>query len=48
MTAIQIILKGALIMLINVVFFVALVPFLGISMLWLIKEMTKEFKNLEE
>ena len=35
-------------MLVNIVFFVALVPFLGVSMKWLIKEMTKEFKNLED
>ena len=35
-------------MLINAIFFIVLIPFLGVSMKWLIKEMTKEFKNLED
>ena len=48
MTAIQIILKGGQIMLVNIVFFITLIPFLGVSMKWLIKEMTMEFKGLED
>ena len=34
-------------MLINAVFFLTLIPFLGVSMKWLISEMKKEFKNME-
>ena len=35
-------------MLINIVFFITLIPFLGVSMKWLVKEMIEEFKNLED
>ena len=35
-------------MLINAIFFITLIPFLGVSMKWLSKEMTKGFKNLED
>ena len=35
-------------MLINIVFSITLIPFLGVSMKWLVKEMIEEFKNLED
>ena len=35
-------------MLVNAIFFVTLTPFLWVSMKWLVKEMTKGFKNLED
>ena len=35
-------------MLVNAIFFVTLIPFLGVSMKWLSKEMLEEFKNLED
>ena len=35
-------------MLVNVIFFVTLIPFLVVSMKWLTKELIKEFKNLED
>ena len=35
-------------MLINLVFFITLIPFLGVSMKWLVKEIIEEFKNLED
>ena len=35
-------------MLINAMFFVTLIPFLGLSMNWLIKKLIMEFKNLED
>ena len=35
-------------MLINVIFFITLIPFLGVSMKWLTKEMIEGFKNLED
>ena len=35
-------------MLINVIFFIPLILFLGVSMKWLSKEMIEEFKNLED
>ena len=35
-------------MLINAIFFITLIPFLGVSMKWLSKEMIEEFKNLED
>ena len=35
-------------MLINVIFFITLIPFLGVSMKWLVKEMIKGFENLED
>ena len=35
-------------MLINAIFFITLIPFLWVSMKWLIKELIKEFKNLED
>ena len=35
-------------MLINIIFFVTMIPFLGVSMRWLIKEMIKEFKRFED
>ena len=35
-------------MLINAIFFITLIPFLGVSMKWLVKEMIAEFKNLED
>ena len=35
-------------MLINAIFFVTLIPFLGVSMKWLVKELTKGFEDLEE
>ena len=35
-------------MLINVIFFVTLIPFLWVSMKWLSKEMLEEFKKMED
>ena len=35
-------------MLINAIFFITLIPFLGVSMKWLSKEMKEGFKNLED
>ena len=35
-------------MLINVIFFIVLIPFLGVSMKWLIKEMIQGFEDLED
>ena len=35
-------------MLINVIFFLTLIPFLGVSLKWIINEMKKEFKNMED
>ena len=35
-------------MLINAIFFVTLIPFLGVSMKWLVKELIKGFENLED
>ena len=35
-------------MLVNVIFFVTLIPFLVVSMKWLTKEMILEFKDLED
>ena len=35
-------------MLINIIFFIVLIPFLWISMKWLVKEMIKGFENLED
>ena len=35
-------------MLINIIFFVTLIPFLWVSMKWLSKEMLEEFKDLED
>ena len=35
-------------MLINAILFVTLIPFLWVSMKWLVKEMIEEFKNLED
>ena len=35
-------------MFINILFFVTLIPFVGVSMKWLAKEMIEEFKNLED
>ena len=35
-------------MLINTVFFIVLIPFEFVIMKWLIKEMIKGFKNLED
>ena len=35
-------------MLVNAMFFITLIPFLWVSMKWLVKEMTKEFENLED
>ena len=35
-------------MLINAIFFIVLIPFLGVSMKWLVKKLIMEFKNLED
>ena len=35
-------------MLVNAIFFITLIPFLGVSMKWLVKEMIKGFENLED
>ena len=35
-------------MLINVIFIITLIPFLWVSMKWLIKEMIKGFEDLED
>ena len=35
-------------MLVNVIFFTTLIPFLWVSMKWLVKELIMEFKNLED
>ena len=35
-------------MLINAIFFVTLIPFLWVSMKWLVKELIKGFENLED
>ena len=35
-------------MLINVIFFITLIPFLGVSMKWLTKEMTQAFEDFQE
>ena len=35
-------------MLINVIFFITLIPFLGVSMKWLSKEMIQGFEDLED
>ena len=35
-------------MLVNAILFVTLIPFLGVSMKWLIKEMIKGFEDLED
>ena len=35
-------------MLVNVIFFITLIPFLAVSMKWLTKELIMEFKNLED
>ena len=35
-------------MLINTIFFIVLIPFLGVSMKWLSKEMIKGFEDLED
>ena len=35
-------------MFINILFFVTLIPFLGVSIKWLAKEMIEGFKNLED
>ena len=34
-------------MLVNAIFFVTLIPFLWVSMKWLVKELIKGFENLE-
>lgn len=34
-------------MLVNTIFFITLIPFLGVSMKWLVKELIKGFENLE-
>ena len=34
-------------MLVNAIFFITLIPFLGVSMKWLSKETIEGFKNLE-
>ena len=35
-------------MLINVIFFITLIPFLWVSMKWLIKEMIQAFENFQD
>ena len=35
-------------MLINIVFFITLIPFLGVSMKWLSKEMIQAFENFQD
>ena len=35
-------------MIINVIFFITLIPFSGVSMKWLSKEMIEGFKNMED
>ena len=35
-------------MFINAIFFITLIPFLGVSMKWLVKELIMEFENLED
>ena len=35
-------------MLVNAIFFITLIPFLCVSMKWLVKELLKEFENLED
>ena len=35
-------------MLINVIFFVTLIPFLGVLMKWLSKEMIQAFENFQD
>ena len=35
-------------MLINTIFIITLIPFLGVSMKWLVKEMIKGFEDLED
>ena len=35
-------------MLVNVIFFITLIPFEVITMKWLVKKLIQEFKNLED
>ena len=35
-------------MLVNAMFFITLIPFLWVSMKWLVKELIMEFKDLED
>ena len=35
-------------MFINAIFFITLIPFLWVSMKWLVKKLIMEFKNMED